>query len=87
MPLIMPLGGCHTVRIEYVDRPVVPEVVFPAFPVLEGAVRDREARTVTVPEEWIVRVEEYHIRILETEKTYGEIKELCEEQGNKSLRE
>lgn len=60
------------------EKTVVPDVVFPIFPVLDGAVRDRDARTVTVPEDWIVRLEEYRIRIEETEKTYGDLKALYE---------
>ncbi|MBQ3746373.1 MAG: hypothetical protein II863_03050 [Kiritimatiellae bacterium] len=75
------LTACQSDKVVYVDKPVVPELVFPVFPILaEGdAVRDREAGTVTVPEAWIVRLEEYHIRIKETEKNYCGLKALYEE--------
>ena len=69
-----PFLGCRTTNVEYVEKPVVPEITFPVFPVLSGAVRNKEERTVSVPEEWIVRLEEYRIRIEETEKNYTELK-------------
>ena len=56
------------------EKTTVPEIVFPVFPALDGAVRNKEEGTVSVPEEWIVRLEEYRIRIEETEKNYNEIK-------------
>lgn len=66
--------GCRTTKVEYVEKTSVPGITFPVFPVLSGAVRNKEDRTVSVPEEWIVRLEEYRIRIEETEKTYNELK-------------
>ena len=78
-----PFLGCRTTNVEYVEKPVVPEITFPVFPVLSGAVRNKEERTVSVPEEWIVRLEEYKIRIKETEKNYNEIKKIYENKTEK----
>lgn len=83
MLLTTPFLGCRTAKVEYVEKPVVPEIAFPVFPVLSGAVRNREERTVSVPEEWIVRLEEYRIRIEETEKNYNEIKKIYENETEK----
>ena len=69
-----PFLSCRTTNIEYVEKTTVPEITFPVFPVLSGAVRNKEEKTVSVPEEWIVRLGEYRIRIEETEKTYTELK-------------
>lgn len=66
---------CLSPRQVAVDRPVVPELVFPLFPALSGAVRNGDG-TVTVGEDWIVRIAEYRIRIEETEQTYGDLKSL-----------
>lgn len=83
MLLTTPFLGCRTAKVEYVEKPVVPEIAFPVFPVLSGAVRNREERTVSVPEEWIVRLEEYRIRIEETEKNYNEIKKIHKNETKK----
>lgn len=69
------LTCCQSPRQVVVDRPYVPELVFPPFPALSGAVRNGDG-TVTVGEDWIVRVAEYRIRIEETEQTYGDLKAL-----------
>lgn len=69
------LTCCLSPRQVAVDRPVVPELVFPLFPALSGAVRNGDG-TVTVGEDWIVRIAEYRIRIEETEQTYGDLKSL-----------
>lgn len=69
------LTCCQSPRQVVVDRPYVPELVFPIFPALSGAVRNGDG-TVTVGEDWIVRLAEYRIRIEETEKTYGDLRSL-----------
>lgn len=76
----MLLTGCVSPRIEYVEKPVVPALSFPVFPLMEegDAVRNREAGTVTVPEEWIVRLRIYQIEIEKTEKNYNGFKALFE---------
>lgn len=78
MLLTMLLAGCQSTRIEYVEKPVVPPLSFPVFPLLKDGeyVRNREAGTVTVPEEWIVRLRIYQIEIEKTEKNYMGIKAL-----------
>lgn len=83
MLLTTPFLGCRTTNVEYVEKPVVPEIAFPVFPVLSGAVRNRKEGTVSVPEEWIVRLMEYRIRVEETEKNYNEIKKIYENETEK----
>lgn len=68
----MLLVACATAP-EKVAKPVLPELVFPEFPVLEGGVKNADG-TVTVPSYWIVRLAEYKIRIGETEKNYLDLK-------------
>lgn len=72
----MPLMSCQSAKI-YVDRPVVPEIVFPVFPALEGATRNDDG-TVSVGEDWIVRLAEYKIKIEATETNYRELQNLFE---------
>lgn len=71
----MLLMSCASGKIEYIEKPVMPEVVFPAFPELDGAIRNNDG-TVSVSEDWLVKLAEYKIRIEETEKNYNEIKAL-----------
>ena len=74
------LTACQSTRIEYVEKPVVPTLVFPVFPLLEEgeAVRNMENGTVSVPEDWLVRLRLYQIEIEKTEKSYMGIKALYE---------
>ena len=71
------LTSCISAKIEYIDKPVVPEISFPAFPVLENEILNDDG-SVTVPADWIVRLAEYKIRIEETEKNYNDLKALYE---------
>ena len=73
----MLLTSCVSPKVEYIEKPVVPEIVFPAFPALESAERNADG-TVTVNGEWVLRLAEYKIRIEETEKTYSDLKALYE---------
>ena len=75
--LPMLLLGCVSPQIVTVEKTVVPEIVFPNFP-LADKMTDNKDGTVSVPNEWLVRLEEYHIRIGETEKNYEMLKELYE---------
>jgi len=59
-----------------VDRLVVPPLAFPVFPEAEWAERDKDARSVTVPEEWFVSVARFKILYEELEKNYNGIKGL-----------
>ena len=76
------LMSCISARTEYVDRPFVPEIVFPIFPALDGETRNDDG-TVIVPGEWIVWLAEYKIRIEETERNYNGIKALYEGEERK----
>lgn len=69
------LTCCQSTKTTYIDRPVLPELVFPVFPELSGAVRNADG-TVTVGVDWIVRLAEFRIRLDETEKNYNELKAL-----------
>lgn len=71
----MLLMSCQTTA--EISDPVIPQLVFPEFPVLENAVKNTDG-TVTISGEWLLRLAEYKIRIEETEKTYTEIKALYE---------
>ena len=73
LPLML-LMSC--VSTEYIEKPFVPDLYFPKFPVLEEYTRN--GKDVNVTEEWILRLAEYKIRIEETEKTYNDIKALYE---------
>ena len=54
---------------------MIPDVDFPEFP-LASEIVDNKDGTVTAPAEWIVELEEYRIRIEETEKNYNDLKEI-----------
>ena len=69
------LTSCISAKIEYIDKPVVPEINFPIFPALENEVLNEDG-SVTVPADWIVRLAEYKIRIEETESNYNDLKAL-----------
>lgn len=71
----MPLTGCRSVEVVTEERTRVPDVVFPEFP-LALEIVDNKDGTVTAPAEWIVELEEYRIRIEETEKNYNDFKEI-----------
>ena len=73
----MLLMGCTSAKIEYIEKPVVPEINFPIFPELENEVLNEDG-SVTVSADWIVRLAEYKIRIEETESNYNDLKALYE---------
>ena len=70
------LASCLSPKVEYIDRLYVPPLAFPIFPEAEWAERNKEARSVTVPEEWFVNVARFKILYEELEKNYNGIKEL-----------
>lgn len=72
--LITLLAYCQSRKVEY--RPYVPPIAFPIFPEAAWVERDKEARSVTVPEEWFVNVARFKILYEELEKNYNGIKEL-----------
>ena len=71
------LMSCASAKIEYIEKPVVPEINFPIFPELENEVLN-EDESVTVSADWIVRLAEYKIRIEEIENDYNDLKALYE---------
>lgn len=76
----MLLMNCVSVKTEYIEKPVVPSITFPIFPALTEASRNGDG-TVTVNDDWIVRLAEYKIRIEETENNYNDLKVLYESGG------
>lgn len=56
----------------------VPEITFPDFPSLSGAVQNTDG-TVTVPDAWLVRLAEYKIRIDETRRNYEDLRLMMED--------
>lgn len=75
MLLLMLLTACQSPQVVTVEKTIVPEISFPIFPLAEN-MTDNKDGTVTVPAEWVVLLEEYHIRITETEKNYNDLKNL-----------
>ncbi len=67
--------SCASGKVEYIEKPYVPEISFPIFPALEDAQKNTDG-SVTVSGAWIVELSKYKIRIEETEKNYNEIKAL-----------
>lgn len=76
----MLLVACQSTKVEYVEKPVVPPLDFPVFPLLQDgeAVRNKDSGTVSVPESWIVRLRIYQVEIEKTEKNYNGLKALYE---------
>ena len=74
--LIMLLTACRSTK--FVEKTIVPYVEFPKFPLAEEMKRTSDG--VLVPEEWIVQLAEYQIRIEETEKVYKRLYELYGEE-------
>lgn len=73
------LSTCQSNRVEYVEKTVLATLEFPPFPEqAEFAIRDKAARTVTVPEDWIVSIEVFSIQYEKLEKDYNGLKALYE---------
>lgn len=71
--------SCQSVKVEYVDKPYIPEVSFPIFPELTEY--ERKDGKVFVSDDWLIRLAEYKIRIEETERNYNDLKALYEERA------
>jgi len=67
----MPLLNCQSTT-DVKKEMYIPEIIFPEFPVLEEY--ERKDGKITVPEEYILQLAEYKIRIEETEQNYNDIK-------------
>ena len=61
-------------------KTVVPDIVFPRFPSLDGA-HPINATETAVPNSWLFKLAEYKILIEETEKNYSELKKLYTEEN------
>lgn len=72
------LTCCQSPQQVEVDRPYLPELVFPSFPALSGAVRNGDG-TATVGEDWVIRLAEFRIRFDELAANYNDLKALYEE--------
>ena len=66
------LTGCQNTKV--IEKTVVPYVEFPEFPLADEMKQTDEG--VLVPNQWIVDLAEYQIRIEETEKVYKRLYEL-----------
>lgn len=75
--LTMLSTACQSTKVITVEKVIVPIIDFPDFPLAETMKNNKDG-TVTVPATWILRMEEYHIRINETEKNYTSLKSLYE---------
>lgn len=75
--LSMLLVGCVSPEVVTVEKVVIPEIAFPTFPLSEE-MTDNKDGTVTVSADWIVRLEEYHIKITATEENYAGLREIYE---------
>ena len=69
---LMLLVSCPSTKV--IEKTVVPYVEFPEFPLAEEMTQTEEG--VLVPNQWIVDLAEYQIRIEETEKVYKRLYEL-----------
>lgn len=79
MLLTMLLTACVSDKVIYIERTVCCDLDFPEFPYLPDEVtRDKKAKTVTVPENWIVQLKQYEIQIEKTRKDYEGFKAIYE---------
>ncbi len=72
------LVACQSSKVIEVEKLYVPTLDFPIFPKDSKMVNNHDG-TVTVSADWIVRLEEYRIRIEETQKDYELLKELYDD--------
>ena len=83
MPFIMAillatlLTDCRSTEIVTVEKTRVPLLDFPEFPLADN-MTDNKDGTVTVDSQWVVNLEEYHIRYEEVKKNYFLLKSLYE---------
>lgn len=75
LAILLPMLLTSCLSTSYIEKPYVPPLNFPTFPVLEEYERTPNGR-VNVSDEWIKDIAEYKIRIEETEKTYNDIKSM-----------
>lgn len=75
--LVMLSTACRSTEIVTVEKTRVPLLDFPEFPLADD-MTDNKDGTVTVDSQWIVNLEEYHIRYEEVKKNYQMLKDLYE---------
>ena len=73
MLLQMLLVSCPSTKI--IEKKTVPKIDFPEFPLAEEMTALGNGK-VAVPEQWIVDLAEYQIKIEETERVYNSLAEL-----------
>lgn len=71
--LVMLSMACQSLKVEKTVEQEMPELYFPCFPLAENII-DNQDGTCTVPSDWLIRLEVYHILITETESVYNELK-------------
>lgn len=76
MAMCLPIISCQSARVEY--KYIVPDIEYPAFPLLEREVH--KDGSWTIPKESVDQLAEYYVKIQESEKSYKEIKELYEKE-------
>ena len=74
LAILLPMLLMSCLSTSYIEKPYVPPLNFPTFPVVEEY--ERNGDKVTVSGEWIRKLAEFKIRYEETEKTYNDIKSM-----------
>lgn len=82
MFLAMLLIGCTSTKVEYIEKPYLPELNFPFFPGLYGDVRNPDD-TVTVPGDWIIQITDFQIYYEELEDNYNDLKKKYKGESDK----
>lgn len=82
MLLLTLLTACTSTKIEYIEKPYLPELNFPFFPGLYEDVRNPDD-TVTVPGTWVIRLREFQIHYEELEDNYNDFKKKYEGESDK----
>lgn len=82
MLLLTLLTACTSTKIEYIEKPYLPELNFPFFPELYGDVRNPDD-TVTVSGAWVIRLREFQIHYEELEDNYNDFKKKYKGESDK----
>lgn len=76
IPLVV---SCKTTDVMQ-ERVIMPELVFPDFPILSSATDNGD--TVTIPKAYFFALAEYKIRIEQTRADYNALREIYNTQEN-----
>ena len=71
------MTSCQSVKTEYIDRYVVPEITFPIFPALDREIN--EDGSWTIPKNDVDALAEFYLRYKTAIEIYNHDKELFEE--------